>query len=202
MTNNPFRDEIDQLEKNIEEEEAFLQDVFEEIESLESLLSPEAQKLTKDLRPVVVADDVYSDLEEVATFGERLADYIAEFAGSWGFIIGFALFMIVWIGINLILRSRAFDTYPFILLNLGLSTLAALQAPVILMSQNRQAAKDRAVAQNDYQVNLKSELEIADLHRKVDRLSDLLNQQMHIIQQLISVSDTDDNAQQSNDVKS
>ncbi|MBL8161422.1 MAG: DUF1003 domain-containing protein, partial [Anaerolineae bacterium] len=106
-------------------------------------------------------------------------------AGSWRFIISFCLLMAVWIGINAYLGTRAFDPFPFILLNLTLSTLAALQAPVILMSQNRQAAKDRAVAQNDYQVNLKNEVEIADLHRKMDGLSEALTMQTRLVNALV-----------------
>ena len=90
----------------------------------------------------------------------------------------------LWIGTNFVLATQAFDPYPFILLNLGLSTLAALQAPVILMSQNRQAEKDRAVTHNDYQVNIKSELEIADLHRKMDLLMATIDTQGQLIQLL------------------
>jgi uncharacterized membrane protein len=109
--------------------------------------------------------------DERLTFGERLADRVAVIGGSWSFIIGFMLFLVAWAVINtVILISFAFDPYPFIFLNLLLSMLAALQAPVIMMSQNRQAAKDRLAAALDYEVNLKAETEIADLHDKVDRL--------------------------------
>ena len=105
------------------------------------------------------------------TFGERLADSVAQFGGSWTFIMIFGGILVTWMGINVvILRSRAFDPYPFILLNLVLSTLAALQAPIIMMSQNRQAEKDRLHAQQDYEINLMAEVEIRDLHDKLDSL--------------------------------
>jgi uncharacterized membrane protein len=106
--------------------------------------------------------------EERLTFGERIADKVAEFGGSWTFIICFGITMALWMGMNLALREKAWDQYPFILLNLMLSTLAALQAPVIMMSQNRQSAKDRLKADLDYEVNMKAELEVAQLHSKVD----------------------------------
>lgn len=165
--------------------DARVQSLIEEIEDLDNLLSPEAQDLIRDLRPRTVTDDVYEDIEENASFGDRMADRIATFAGSWRFILGFMAAMGVWIGLNLYLGERAFDTYPFILLNLGLSTLAALQAPVILMSHNRQSDKDRAVAQNDYQVNLKNELEIADLHRKIDVLVSTVEMQTRLVNALV-----------------
>ncbi|HSJ03536.1 MAG: DUF1003 domain-containing protein [Verrucomicrobium sp.] len=106
-----------------------------------------------------------------STFGQRVADKIAEFGGSWTFILSFLSFLLVWIGVNVfILATRAFDPYPFILLNLLLSCIAALQAPVIMMSQNRQETRDRQRAENDYKINLKSELEIRHLHEKMDYL--------------------------------
>ena len=112
---------------------------------------------------------------EGSTFGEFLADRVASFGGSWPFIILFGSILVGWVAINvLLLTHRPFDPYPFILLNLVLSTLAALQAPVIMMSQNRQSVKDRLKSDLDYQINLKAELEIAQLHRKMDRLSELL----------------------------
>jgi uncharacterized membrane protein len=160
-------------------------DLIEEIEELDNLLSPEAQELIRDLRPYIVTDDVYEDIDEKASLGERLADKLSVFAGSWKFIIFFALIMAVWITANWNLGANAFDPFPFILLNLTLSTLAALQAPVILMAQNRQAAKDRAVAQNDFQVNLKNEVEIADLHRKIDTLTDAMAIQTRLVNALV-----------------
>ena len=119
----------------------------------------------------ILAADVDSDYEEKWNLGERLADRIATFGGSWTFLIVFGLFIVAWIMINsLVLYWRPVDPFPFILLNLVLSCLAAVQAPVIMMSQNRQEAKDRLRARNDYQVNLKAELEIRQLHEKIDHL--------------------------------
>ena len=121
------------------------------------------------------------DENEPASYGQKLADKVASFGGSWKFIIIFALFILVWMVINIIwLASKAFDPYPFILLNLILSCLAALQAPVIMMSQNRQEEKDRERSKNDYMINLKSELEIRLLHEKIDNL--IINQQERLMQ--------------------
>jgi len=114
-------------------------------------------------------------IDEQLTFGEKLADKIADFGGSWTFILSFLFFLVVWMAINAILfHEKGFDPYPFILLNLLLSCLAALQAPVIMMSQNRQEDRDRERAQQDYVINLKSEAEIRTLHQKVDRLMEKL----------------------------
>jgi uncharacterized membrane protein len=162
-----------------------IQGLIDEIEELDNLLSPEAQTLIRDLRPLIVTDDVYEDIDDQASFGERMADKLATFAGSWKFILLFGLIMAIWIAVNAVLGVGAFDPFPFILLNLTLSTLAALQAPVILMAQNRQAKKDRAVADNDYQVNLKNEVEIADLHRKIDSLTDALTVQTRLVNALV-----------------
>lgn len=104
------------------------------------------------------------------TFVSRVADRVASFGGSWKFILSFMLFMLVWILTNVYLLSKPFDQYPFILLNLLLSTIAALQAPVIMMSQNRKEEKDRQRAVNDYMINLKSEIEVRNLHGKLDLL--------------------------------
>lgn len=113
--------------------------------------------------------------DEKSTLGQRAADAVARFAGSWAFIFSFIAVMVLWMAGNVLLVSRAFDAYPFILLNLVLSCIAAVQAPLIMMSQNRQEAKDRQRAENDYRVNLKNELIIDDLYRKLDRI--LENQQ-------------------------
>ena len=113
--------------------------------------------------------------DEKSTLGQRAADAVARFAGSWAFIFSFITVMVLWMARNVLLASRAFDAYPFILLNLVLSCIAAVQAPLIMMSQNRQEAKDRQRAENDYRVNLKNELIIDDLYRKLDRI--LENQQ-------------------------
>ena len=108
------------------------------------------------------------------SFGAKMADGIAKFAGSWTFIIAFILCLIFWIILNAVLLSKAYDPYPFILLNLILSCVAAIQAPVIMMSQNRQEEKDRLRALNDYKTNLKSEIILEDLHQKMDQI--LVNQ--------------------------
>jgi uncharacterized membrane protein len=118
-----------------------------------------------------LAKDVDTEFEGDWSLGERLADRIATFGGSWTFLICFAGFLALWIIVNsIVLYSRPPDPFPYILLNLILSCLAAVQAPVIMMSQNRQEAKDRLRSQHDYQVNLKAELEIRHLHEKVDHL--------------------------------
>jgi len=128
-----------------------------------------------------VAADINTEFERDLTFGERLADHIANFGGSWRFIIVFGVFILVWMAVNTAaLLGRPADPYPFILLNLILSCLAALQAPVIMMSQNRQEAKDRLRSEHDYRVNLKAELEIRHLHEKVDHL--LLHQWERLVE--------------------
>lgn len=108
--------------------------------------------------------------KEKYTFGQRAADKIAKFAGSWAFIFSFSALLILWMVGNVMLAKRAFDPYPFILLNLVLSCVAALQAPLIMMSQNRQEEKDRRRAENDYKVNLKTEIMIEDIHGKMNRI--------------------------------
>jgi uncharacterized membrane protein len=122
-----------------------------------------------DRKPVSVdTNEVYSTSQD---FGDRIADSIARVGGSWTFILGFIAFLVVWIVANAILIGRAaFDPYPFIFLNLVLSMIAALQAPVIMMSQNRQTERDRIDAGHDYEVNLKAEIEIMALHEKLDEL--------------------------------
>lgn len=122
-----------------------------------------------------VSRDMSQALLDDRTFGQRMADRIAGFGGSWPFILIFLAFLAGWMALNAVIlrpRGEEFDPYPFILLNLILSTLAALQAPVIMMSQNRQAERDRLNAANDYEVNLKAELEIRALHQRLDALRD------------------------------
>ena len=119
----------------------------------------------------ILSSDISKQFETKLTFGERLSDRIASFGGSWRFIILFGSVLFGWIILNAIfLLDRGFDPYPFILLNLILSCLAAIQAPIIMMSQNRSEARDRMRAENDYKVNLKAELEIRHLHEKIDHL--------------------------------
>jgi uncharacterized membrane protein len=142
-----------------------------------ALLQAERGELTDLDRQVIaslssgtpVAEDVDATYEERQSFGERAADTIATFGGSWNFIILFVLVLVVWMAVNVTgVLMGGFDPYPFILLNLMLSCIAALQAPVIMMSQRRQEIRDRLRAENDYKVNLKAELEIRHLHEKFD----------------------------------
>jgi len=119
----------------------------------------------------VLSQDLNVEFDRKLRFGERIADKVAEFGGSWRFILAFGAVIVIWIMVNTAaLLQQPFDPYPFILLNLVLSCLAALQAPIIMMSQNRQEAKDRLRAEHDYRVNLKAELEIRHLNAKMDEL--------------------------------
>ena len=118
----------------------------------------------------MVSTNTEEHYDEVRTLGERLSDGLASFGGSWPFLILFGLGLAIWIMANSVRQQSAFDPYPFILLNLILSCLAAVQAPIIMMSQRRQETKDRLRALNDYRVNLKAELEIRHLHEKLDHL--------------------------------
>ncbi len=136
-------------------------------------------------------------VEENLTFGNRVSDAVASFGGSWSFILTFLFLMFVWITINIVwFANKGFDPYPFILLNLILSCIAALQAPIIMMSQNRQEEKDRIRAQNDYLINLKSEIEIRNLHQKIDLLMteqlktlfDIQKEQLDILRKIESLS--------------
>jgi uncharacterized membrane protein len=144
-----------------------------------SLLESEKGELTSLEKEVVtslrehdfLAKNIEAEFEQEWTVGERLADRIAAFGGSWTFLISFGAFLGLWIGMNtVVLYWRPVDPYPYILLNLILSCIAAIQAPIIMMSQNRQEAKDRIRSQHDYQVNLKAELEIRHLNEKIDHL--------------------------------
>lgn len=129
-----------------------------------------------------ISIDIEKEEAKNMTFGERLADRFAELAGSWGFIFIFTLFLILWIVLNgIILKDNAIDPYPFILLNLVLSCVAAIQAPIIMMSQNREAKKDSMRNQNDYKTDLKSELILEDLHNKVETLIDNQNKLINIM---------------------
>jgi uncharacterized membrane protein len=128
-----------------------------------------------------LADKIEFEDNTTYTYGQRLADHVATFGGSWTFIIAFGVFLFIWIITNVfVLVSRPFDPYPFIFLNLILSCIAALQAPVIMMSQNRQEEKDRSRAKKDYMINLKAELEIRMLHEKIDHL--ILHQQQDLLE--------------------
>ena len=128
-----------------------------------------------------LTDKIDGEEGQILTVGQRVADKVATFGGSWTFIISFGVFILIWITANVVwLANKSFDPYPFILLNLILSCLAALQAPVIMMSQNRQEEKDRERAKKDYMINLKSELEIRTLHEKIDHF--IMDQQQELLE--------------------
>lgn len=133
----------------------------------------EQRVLERLIHHLHVSRDTNSEFDDKLTFGQKLADRVAAFVGSWTFICSFVFLLLAWVVLNSVILARvgkAFDLYPYILLNLFLSMVAALQAPLIMMSQNRQAAKDRLGAKHDYEVNLKAELEIMALHQKLDTL--------------------------------
>lgn len=151
---------------------------------LGNLTEVEKQVIQSVSKNTMISTEVEED-EQKITFGQKLADKVAEFGGSWGFIIFFMSFLVVWILLNVFwLSNHGFDPYPFILLNLILSCIAAIQAPVIMMSQNRQEEKDRERAKKDYKINLKSELEIRELHEKIDHLI------IHYQQDLLEIQKT------------
>jgi uncharacterized membrane protein len=134
-----------------------------------------------------IARDIAHEVEGRATIGDRMADRVAKIGGSWGFVSGFGVFLVAWAGLNALAlpASEQFDPYPFIFLNLLLSMLAAIQAPIIMMSQNRQASKDRIESHYDYEVNLRAELEILSLHEKLDRLHQEHGAQLAALRQLL-----------------
>jgi len=161
----------------------YVQQILETERGELSALEVEVVKRLKAQEPLSV--NLNEEFDRQLTYGERMADRIAEFGGSWRFIIGFTVVFLVWIVINsAVLLWRSFDPYPFILLNLVLSGLAAIQAPIIMMSQNRQEAKDRLRAERDYQVNLKAELEIRQLSERMDHLLTQQWQRLLEIQQI------------------
>lgn len=154
---------------------SLLQDELGEISSLEQEVSD------KLLKHEALSVNIFDESLKDRTFGQRLADKIAAIGGSWAFIILFLAFLALWMGMNsFLLLKNPFDPYPYILLNLVLSTLAAIQAPVIIMSQRRQETRDRLQAENDYRVNLKAELEIRQLHEKIDHI--LLSQWKRLVE--------------------
>ncbi len=134
-----------------------------------------------------IAIDVDKEEKNQLTFGEKMADKLSEIAGSWTFIIIFSIFLITWVIINtVILKDKQIDPYPFILLNLVLSCLSAIQAPIIMMSQNRASKKDSMRNQNDYKIDLKSELILEDLHNKVEKLIINQNRLLNILDKVIT----------------
>jgi len=164
--------------------------------ALDSLTAAQRRIVDRLLHGVHVSRDLSREFHDGRTFGERLADRIAAFGGSWTFIGLFFAALLGWVALNTGLRGKAFDPYPYILLNLFLSMLASLQAPIIMMSQNRQAAKDRLHAEHDYEVNLKAEIEIRTLHEKLDQLRDqkwtalvaLQDEQIRMLERLLEQS--------------
>lgn len=158
-------------------------------QAMSDYLVKEVGKLTKREKTVLsslasnttLTNKLDANDQQPLTLGQRVADKVATFGGSWKFIISFAVFIVIWITLNIFwLFNKGFDPYPFILLNLLLSCLAALQAPVIMMSQNRQEEKDRERSKKDYMINLKSELEIRSLHEKIDH--HILDQQQELLE--------------------
>ncbi len=150
----------------------------EEIGELDELDKTVLDSLTEK---TTLTDKVDGDEKQLLSLGQHIADKVASFGGSWTFIILFGIFIAIWISLNIFwLVNRSFDPYPFILLNLILSCIAALQAPVIMMSQNRQEEKDRERSKKDYMINLKSELEIRMLHEKIDHL--IMHQQQELLE--------------------
>lgn len=133
------------------------------------------------IQQLTMTEIVENNSNEKKTFGQKAADAVAKFAGSWAFIFSFVAVMVIWMIVNVVLSTKAFDAYPFILLNLVLSCIAAVQAPLIMMSQNRQEVKDRKRAENDYKINLKNELIIDDLHKKIELI---LENQKKILKEL------------------
>lgn len=149
-----------------------------ERKNLEYLLLTENEQLQK-LNEIVLkaveeekllSQKLYAFEDKNPSLSSKVADVVASFGGSWKFILTFILFMVIWIGSNLYILQKPFDPFPFILLNLFLSAIAAIQAPIIMMSQNRKEEKDRQRAVNDYLVNLKAEIEVRNLHQKIDLL--------------------------------
>ena len=169
----------------------------------EKFLKREWINLTERERKVInslinreqLSHDINTEFDDERTIGQRIADKVAAFGGSWTFIIIFCAILVSWILLNsFFLLNRAFDPYPYILLNLFLSMTAALQAPIIMMSQNRQSARDRLDAAHDYEINLKAELEIRSLHEKLDilreqkwlELLEIQQKQIEMLERLLS----------------
>jgi uncharacterized membrane protein len=173
----------------------YVEDVLEEGTGQISALHEEVLESLKEHE--ILSKNINLEFEQDLTVWERLSDKVASFGGSWRFIVGFAVVMAIWVTINSIaLIRQPFDPYPYILLNLVLSCLAAIQAPVIMMSQNRQDAKDRLRSEHDYQLNLKAELEIRHLNEKMDlllttqwrRLLEIQRIQMEVLEELVRKS--------------
>ncbi len=149
----------------------------------EEIPKPERQVIERVAKRLAVSRNINIESDKSYTFGERLADRVASFGGSWTFLMIFTAVLFGWVVLNSIVLAGGFDPYPYILLNLFLSMLAAIQAPIIMMSQNRQAAKDRLSATHEYEVNLKAEIEIMALHEKLDeiRAKDIAELLKHVV---------------------
>ena len=163
-----------------------LQSENEQLQKMHSIIE-------KALAEETLITTTINDTEEPRSYGDKLSDQVAQFGGSWRFIIIFGIILAVWIFFNTeIMRNKSFDPYPYILLNLILSCIAAIQAPIIMMSQNRKEVKDRKRSINDYMINLKSEIEIRNLHEKVDlsvidqyrHLCDIQQKQLELLEEL------------------
>jgi uncharacterized membrane protein len=142
--------------------------------------------VTEDVDDTELLTQILKSSQEEATPGEKMADAVAGFGGSWQFIIAFFILLFTWMGINVFLLSdKPFDPYPFILLNLILSCIAAVQAPIIMMSQNRKEDKDRQRAQNDYLINLKAEMEIKNIQVNLKKLFEIQKQQMLMMEEIL-----------------
>jgi len=171
-------DQLSFSELNAFREKYILQYISQQIGELTALEKTVLNSITEN---TTLTDKIDDDEKKQLTSGQRLADKVATFGGSWKFITSFGFFLLVWIILNVTyLANNGFDPYPFILLNLILSCIAALQAPVIMMSQNRQEEKDRERAKKDYMINLKSEIEIRTLHEKMDHL--IMHQQQELLE--------------------
>lgn len=164
------------------------------MEKVETFTRQERDFFHKMLEHKHVTRNINAEFDGQLTFGQRLADNVAKFGGSWTFISIFGVTLLAWVTLNsAILAKNAFDPYPYILLNLFLSMLASIQAPIIMMSQNRQAMKDRLDASHDYEVNLKAEMEIENLHQKLDELREkqwaelveMQQEQIHLLTRLL-----------------
>jgi uncharacterized membrane protein len=171
--------------------EEYVEEVLSKGKGEITVLEEDVMKSLKEHE--VLSRNINVEFERKLTLGERMADNLATYAGSWRFIIIFFAVLVIWIAVNtVVLLQKPFDPYPFILLNLILSCIAAIQAPVIMMSQNRQESKDRLRSEYDYRVNLKAELEIRQLHEKMDhllitqwqRLLELQEMQMELIEEM------------------
>lgn len=167
----------------MKENRKLLKEVLKDIR--QDMSDEEVLNLLADSKISVRPDSV----KKKDTLGQRAADTIAKFAGSWAFIFSFVGVLVVWMVVNIIMATKAFDPYPFILLNLVLSCVAAIQAPLIMMSQNRQEEKDRRRAENDYKVNLKTEIMIEDLYDKVNAI---LEKQSALEKRLSAENDSED----------